>query len=60
MHHFATRSYEWVLEADIEACFDRIDHAALMGRVRGRIEDKRVLALIKAFFGPGLDRARRL
>ena len=26
--------YEWVLEADIEACFDAIDHAALMDRVR--------------------------
>jgi RNA-directed DNA polymerase len=54
VHHFATRSYEWVLEADIEACFDRIDHAALMGRVRGRIEDKRVLALIKAFLRAGI------
>lgn len=31
---FASRSYEWVLEADIQACFDEINHAALMGRVR--------------------------
>ena len=22
IHHFASKSYEWVLEADIEACFD--------------------------------------
>jgi RNA-directed DNA polymerase len=54
VHHFATRSYEWVLEADIEACFDRIDHHALMCRVRGRIGDKRVLALIKAFLWAGI------
>ena len=54
VHHFATRSYEWVLEADIEACFDRIDHQALMRRVRGRIGDKRVLALIKAFLWAGI------
>jgi RNA-directed DNA polymerase len=54
VHHFATRSYEWVLDADIEACFDRIDHRALMCRVRGRIEDKRVLALIKAFLWAGI------
>src|SRR6266704_483441 len=40
VRHFATRSYEWVLEADIEACFDRIDHAALIGRVHRRIADK--------------------
>ena len=27
IHHFATSSYEWVIEADIEACFDRIAHS---------------------------------
>jgi RNA-directed DNA polymerase len=26
------RSYEWVVEGDITACFDEIDHTALMGR----------------------------
>jgi RNA-directed DNA polymerase len=26
-----TRNYEWVLEGDIKACFDEIDHTALMG-----------------------------
>jgi RNA-directed DNA polymerase len=40
------------VEGDIEAGFDRIDHAALMDRVRGRIEDKRVLRLVKAFPRP--------
>ncbi len=49
IHLFSTRNYEWVLEADITACFDEIDHTALMGRVRRRIGDKRVLALVKAF-----------
>lgn len=53
IHYLASRSYEWVVEADIEACFDRIDHQALMGRVRERIADKRVLALIKAFLKAG-------
>ena len=32
----------------LQACFDEIDHTALMGRVRGRIADKRVLDLVKA------------
>lgn len=27
------RCYEWVVEGDIKACFDEIDHTALMGRV---------------------------
>ena len=55
-------SYEWVVEGDIKACFDEISHSALMGRVRHRIGDKRVLALIKAFLKAGIlgeDRLRR-
>jgi RNA-directed DNA polymerase len=49
-----SRNYEWVFEADIEACFDRIDHMALMDRVRDRVGDKRVLALVKAFLKAGV------
>ncbi|WAX78762.1 group II intron reverse transcriptase/maturase [Streptomyces sp. KMM 9044] len=47
--YLARRGYSVVLEADIEACFDNIDHVALMDRLRARISDKRVLALVKAF-----------
>lgn len=36
-----SRNYHWVFEADIKACFDEIDHTALMGRVRRRVGDKR-------------------
>ena len=54
IHFLASRSYEWVVEADIEACFDRIDHQALIGRVRERVGDKRVLRLIKAFLKAGI------
>src|SRR5271166_283035 len=54
IHQFASRSYEWVLEGDIEACFDEIDHTALMGRVRRRVGDKRILAVVKAFLHAGM------
>ena len=54
IHFFGSRTYEWVFEADIKACFDEIDHTALMGRVRDRIGDKRVLRLIKAFLKAGV------
>lgn len=54
IHMFGTQGYHWVLEADIEACFDSIDHTALMGRVRRRVGDKRVLALVKAFLKAGV------
>ena len=50
----ASRSYEWVVEGDITACFDEISHPALMGRVRDRVGDKRVLALVKAFLKAGI------
>ena len=53
IHNFVP-GVHWVLEADIEACFDRIDHAALMGRVRKRVTDKRVLALVRAFLKAGV------
>lgn len=54
IHVFGTHDYRWVLDADIEACFDRIDHTALMGQVRARVKDKRVLALVKAFLKAGV------
>ena len=50
----ASKTYEWVLEGDITACFDEISHPALMGRVRARIGDKQVLALVKAFLKAGI------
>ena len=56
------RNYHWVFEADIKACFDEIDHTALMGRVRNRVGDKRVLRLVKAFLKAGVlteDGSRR-
>ncbi len=54
IHHFGTLGYRWVLDADIEACFDSIDHVALMDRVRRRVKDKGVLGLVKAFLKAGV------
>ena len=50
----ATRSYEWIVEGDIKACFDEISHSALLERVRARVGDKRILALVKAFLKAGI------
>jgi RNA-directed DNA polymerase len=56
IHYFtaSTRNYHWVLECDIKACFDEISHTALMDRLRVRIKDKRVCALVKAFLKSGV------
>lgn len=50
----AREGCEWVFEGDIAACFDEIDHTALLELVRKRIKDKRLLALIKAFLKAGI------
>jgi RNA-directed DNA polymerase len=50
----AREGYEWVFEGDIAACFDEIDHTALMELVRKRVKDKRLLHLIKAFLKAGI------
>ena len=54
VRYLTSRSYEWIVEGDIKACFDEISHPALMDRVRRRIRDKRVLALVKAFLKAGI------
>jgi RNA-directed DNA polymerase len=56
IHHLASEpiNYQWVLEADITACFDEIGHTPLLDRIRRRIKDKRVCALVKAFLKAGV------
>ena len=56
IHLLASRpsNYQWVLECDIKACFDEISHTALTGRLRARIKDKRICALVKAFLKSGV------
>jgi RNA-directed DNA polymerase len=56
IHHLASapKNHHWVFEADIKACFDEIDHTALMDRLRARIKDKRICSLVKAFLKSGI------
>jgi RNA-directed DNA polymerase len=58
IHHLASpnRNYHWVFEADIKACFDEINHTALLRRMRHRIADRRILTLVKAFLQAGVLR----
>jgi RNA-directed DNA polymerase len=54
IHYYASRGYRWVLDADIEGCFDNISHRAVMDRVRARIKDKKAVALVRAFLKAGV------
>ena len=44
----------WVVDADIEAFFDRIDHGVLMSLVGKRISDRRMLKLIRQMLQAGV------
>ena len=45
----------WVVDADIEGYFDDVDHGILMGLVRRRISDRRVLKLIDQWLRAGVS-----
>ena len=49
IHFFTTRSYEWVVEGDIKACFDEISHSVLWTGCGPESETSGVLGLVKAF-----------
>lgn len=51
--HGNTRPY-WVIEGDIEGCFDHVHHKKLMTLMRQRIKDKRLLDLIWSFLKAGV------
>jgi RNA-directed DNA polymerase len=44
----------WVLEGDIEACFDSLEHSTLLGFLRRRMDDERLLGLIEQFLLAGV------
>lgn len=46
--------YEWVVDIDLEKCFDLINHDILMGRIAKRITDKRILRLMRLFLQAGI------
>jgi RNA-directed DNA polymerase len=44
----------WVIDLDLEKFFDRVNHDKLMGQIEKRVEDKRLLKLIRAFLNAGV------
>ena len=44
----------WVVDLDLEAFFDRVNHDALMARLARRIDDKQVLKLLRAYLNAGV------
>jgi RNA-directed DNA polymerase len=44
----------WVVDVDLDAFFDRVQHDALMARIARRVADKQVLRLIRRFLEAGV------
>src|SRR6202162_1533816 len=44
----------WCVDFDLEKFFDRVNHDKLMGQIAKRVEDKRLLKLIRAFLNAGV------
>jgi len=44
----------WVVDVDLEKFFDRVQHDVLMARVARKVDDKRILKLIRRFITSGV------
>ncbi len=45
---------EWALDADIQSCFDEIDHHALVAQIERRVCDRRMLKLLRGWLRAGV------
>jgi len=51
---FIAAGYGWVVDLDLEKFFDRVHHDRLMAQIAKRVDDKRLLKLIRAFLNAGV------
>jgi RNA-directed DNA polymerase len=51
---YIAEGYGWVVDFDLEKFFDRVNHDKLIGQIAKRVEDKRLLKLIRAFLNAGV------
>jgi RNA-directed DNA polymerase len=51
---YIAEGYGWCVDFDLEKFFDRVNHDKLRGAIAKRVEDKRLLKLIRAFLKAGV------
>jgi RNA-directed DNA polymerase len=51
---YIAEGYSWCVDFDLEKFFDRVNHDKLMSQIAKRVEDKRLLKLIRAFLNAGV------
>ena len=52
--HYLQEGRHWVVDVDLEKFFDRVNHDVLMGKLQNRIDDPRVLAIIRRYLTAGI------
>ena len=51
---YIAEGYGWCVDLDLEKFFDRVNHDKLMGQIAKRVQDKRLLKLIRAMLNAGV------
>ena len=51
---YIAAGYGWVVDLDLEKFYDRVNHDKLMAQIAKRVEDKRLLKLIRVFLNAGV------
>jgi RNA-directed DNA polymerase len=51
---YIAEGYSWCVDLDLEKFFDRVNHDKLMGQIAKRVQDKRLLKLIRAMLNAGV------
>jgi len=51
---YIAEGFTYVVDLDLEKFFDRVNHDKLMGQIAKRVEDRRLLKLIRAFLNAGV------
>ena len=51
---YIAEGYRWCVDLDLEKFFDRVSHDKLMAKIAERVNDKRVMKLIRAFLTAGV------
>lgn len=51
---YIQEGYTWVVDIDLEKFFDKVNHDILMSKIAKKIEDKKILLLIRRFLQAGV------
>lgn len=53
INEIVMKKYDWVIEGDIQGCFDNINHGILLNLLRKRIADEKFINIINKFLKSG-------